>query len=216
MHDAVLLIAGDFLTVYPSTPGTYPWRRAVFVVAFCCSSLASLVAFAAEPVKWLPADPYRIQAGDVLTVSVWKEPDLQGDVLVRSDGGLSFPLTGDIVAAGMTVEELRAEIRKRLDEYVPDAAVTVALKASGGNRIYVLGKVNRPGEYPFGKPIDVMQAISLAGGMTPYASLNSIHILRRKAGGNQDAIPFRYSDVEQGTGLQQNILLVGGDTVVVP
>jgi polysaccharide export outer membrane protein len=161
-------------------------------------------------------EPYRIQAGDLLIVSVWKEQDLQAEVLVRSDGALSFPLTGDIDTSGMTVEQLRGEITRRLQPFVPEAVVTVALKASGGNRIYVLGKVNRPGEYPFGKPVDVMQAISLAGGMTPYASPNSIHILRRKQGGAQDAIPFRYSEVEQGQRLSQNILLRGGDTVVVP
>ncbi len=159
---------------------------------------------------------YRIQAGDILTVAVWKEPDLQGDVLVRSDGALSFPLTGDIAAGGMTVEQLRNEITKRLATFVPDAVVTVALKASGGDRIYVLGKVLRPGEFPFGKPVDIMQAISLAGGMTPYAAPNSIHILRRKPDGAQIAIPFRYSDVEQGSKLDQNILLQSGDTVVVP
>lgn len=182
--------------------------------------LVLLVAFrlaaAEEPVRAVPDDPYRIQAGDVLMVSVWKEPELQGDVIVRTDGALSFPLTGDILAAGMTIDNLRKEISQRLEEYVPDAAVAVALKAAAGNRIYVLGKVNRPGEFPFGKPIDVMQAISLAGGMTPYASPNSIHILRRGPGGRQDAIPFRYAEVEQGVGLEQNILLIGGDTVVVP
>ncbi len=174
-------------------------------------------AQAQEVAKPVPAqNAYRIQSGDILSVSVWKEADLQGDVLVRSDGGLSFPLTGDIAASGMTVEQLRTEIAKRLESYVPDAVVTVALKASGGDRIYVLGKVLRPGEFPFGKPIDVMQAISLAGGMTTYASPNSIHILRRKMGGGQSAIAFRYTDVEQGTNLEQNILLQGGDTVVVP
>jgi polysaccharide export outer membrane protein len=188
---------------------------------------AALFLAACVAGHWVPADaaedplvnffgPYRIQAGDLLTVSVWKEPDLQGDVVVRSDGGLSFPLTGDITASGMTVEQLRVEIAKRLEEYVPDAVVTVALKASGGNRIYVLGKVNRPGEFAFVKPIDVMQAISLAGGITPYASPNAMHVLRRKGGGYLDSIPFRYTEVEQGKGLEQNILLRGGDTVVVP
>jgi polysaccharide export outer membrane protein len=114
------------------------------------------------------------------------------------------------------MEDLRKEITRRLEKYVPDPVVTVALKQSGGNRIYVLGKVNRPGEFPFGKSIDVMQAISLAGGTTPYASLDEIRILRRKSGGSQDAIAFRYTEVERGRGLEQNILLMSGDTVVVP
>jgi polysaccharide export outer membrane protein len=193
-------------------------QRCRLPAAVLFASLLGLASAEAQEAAKPAAPPtaYRIQSGDILTVSVWKETDLQGDVLVRSDGGLSFPLTGDIPASGMTIEQLRAEIAKRLETFVPDAVVTVALKASGGDRIYVLGKVLRPGEFPFGKPVDVMQAISLAGGMTPYASPNSIHILRRKAGGSQSAIPFRYSDVEQGNDLDQNILLQGGDTVVVP
>jgi polysaccharide export outer membrane protein len=170
----------------------------------------------AERFTPVPSDPYRIQAGDVLSILVWKEPELQLEVLVRTDGGLSFPLAGDVLAVPLTIEELRQEIRHRLQKYIPDPVVTVALKQSGGNRIYVLGKVNRPGEFPYGRPLDVMQAISLAGGTTPYASLDSIKILRRKSGGNQDAIPFRYSDVEQGRGLDQNIILKSGDTVIVP
>ncbi len=205
---------GNRKIVSYSTPGARQ-RRIRATAQLCLLALASVAASAADTPS-PPPEPYRVHAGDVLIVSVWKEPDLQGEVLVRSDGGLSFPLTGDITAAGMTVEDLRQEITRRLEEYVPEAVVTVALKASGGNRIYVLGKVNRPGEFPFEKPVDVMQAISLAGGMTPYASPNSIHILRRLPGGRQDAIRFRYSDVEQGTSLEQNIVLRGGDTVVVP
>lgn len=178
--------------------------------------LLPLLARSAEPPGPAAAEPYRIQPGDILTVSVWKEPDLQADVLVRSDGGMSFPLAGDIVAANTTIEELRQEITSLLQKYVPGPVVTVALKQMGGNRIYVVGKVNRPGEFPYIKPLDVMQAIGLAGGTTSFASLNDIKILRRKAGGSQDAIAFRYSEVEQGKSLEQNILLKSGDTVVVP
>jgi len=178
--------------------------------------LLPMLARSAEPPSPVPADAYRIQPGDILTVSVWKEPDLQSDVLVRSDGGMSFPLAGDILAANITIEELRQEITRLLQKYVPGPVVTVALKQMGGNRIYVVGKVNRPGEFPYIKPLDVMQAISLAGGTTSFASVNDIKILRRKAGGSQDAIAFRYSEVEQGKGLEQNILLKSGDTVVVP
>src|SRR5262245_61475392 len=159
---------------------------------------------------------YQLQAGDVLAVSVWNEPALQSDVLVRLDDAVSFPLTGDISTRGMTVDDLRLEIAKRLQKFVPDPAVTVALKQSGGNRIYVLGKVNRPGEFEFNKALDVMQAISMAGGTTPYAAVDDIRILRRKPNGQQDAIRFRYSEVARGESLGQNILLASGDTVVVP
>jgi polysaccharide export outer membrane protein len=158
---------------------------------------------------------YTVQPGDLLTVSVWKEKDLQGDVLVRPDGGLSFPLAGDIQAIGHTVDEVRQLLEKGLKRYIPDPAVSVALKQIGGNFIYVIGKVNRPGQFPFSKPLDVMQALSLAGGMTPYAGVNEIRILQRDASGVR-AIPFHYSDVEKGRDLGQNIVLKSGDTVVVP
>lgn len=173
--------------------------------------LLSTLAAAAEPAP----PPYTIQPGDVLTVSVWKEKELQSDVLVRPDGGLSFPLAGDIQATGRSVDDVRQLIEKGLKRYIPDPAVSVALKQIGGNFIYVIGKVNRPGQFPFSKPLDVMQALALAGGATPYASVNDIRILQRDAAGVK-SIPFHYSDVERGRELGQNILLKSGDTVVVP
>jgi polysaccharide export outer membrane protein len=116
-------------------------------------------------------EPYRVQPGDILTVSVWKEDGLTGDVFVRPDGGLSFPLAGDIWATGKSIEDLRREITERLKHYMPQPVVTVAVKQIGGNHIYVLGKVNKPGDFQFTTPVDVMQALSLAGGATPYAAL---------------------------------------------
>lgn len=159
--------------------------------------------------------PYTLQPGDVLTVTVWREADLQREVLVRPDGGISFPLAGDIPALDLSVEQLRERITDRLKRFIPDPVVTVAVKQIGGNRIYVLGNVSRPGEYTFSRPIDVMQALSLAGGTTPFASLNEIVILRRD-NGKQRAIRFRYSDIEKGRELEQNIELRSNDTVVVP
>jgi polysaccharide biosynthesis/export protein len=158
---------------------------------------------------------YTIQPGDILTISVWKEPDLQAELLVRPDGGLSFPLVGDLRAEGLSVEQLQSLVTARLKKFIPDPVVTVSVKLIGGSRIYVLGKVNRPGEYPLYRPLDVMQALSLAGGTTPFASVNDIEILRRD-GVKQRAIGFRYGDVEKGKALDQNMLLKSGDTVVVP
>ena len=163
----------------------------------------------------IEAATYLIQPGDVLTVSVWKEPELQSEVLVRPDGGLSFPLVGDVKAAGLSLDDVRSVMDQRLRKYIPDPVVTVALKQIGGNRIYVVGKVNRPGEFPFTKPIDVMQALSLAGGATSFAALDDIQILRRE-GEKQSSLRFRYSAVEKGRELEQNVLLRSGDTVVVP
>jgi polysaccharide biosynthesis/export protein len=158
---------------------------------------------------------YVVQPGDVLQVAVWKETDLTADVLVRPDGGISFPLAGELPAAGHTVADLTAMLEKRIRKFEPDAVVTVVVKTASGNRVYVIGKVNRPGEFPLIGPIDVMQALSLAGGATPFADTNGIRILRRD-GKRQSSIGFRYNDVERGRKLEQNILLQSGDTVVVP
>ena len=158
---------------------------------------------------------YHVQPGDMLSVSVWKETDLTLEVLVRPDGGLSFPLVGDVAAKGKSIAALREEFTERLKRYIPNPVVTVAAKTINGNRIFVLGKVQKPGEYPFGEAVDVMQALSLAGGTTSFAALNDIVILHRE-NGQLRAIPFRYGEVEHGRGLAQNILLQSGDTVVVP
>ncbi|MDE2306041.1 MAG: polysaccharide biosynthesis/export family protein [Gammaproteobacteria bacterium] len=160
-------------------------------------------------------DAYHLQPGDVLQIEVWQEKDLQRDVLIRPDGGISFPLAGELTAAGRTVAELDEMIEQRIRKYVPAAVVTVAVKSTAGNRIFVIGKVQRPGDFPLIGPTDVLQALALAGGGTPFANMNDIRILRRN-GDRQTAKEFRYGDVERGRNLQQNILLHGGDTVVVP
>ena len=158
---------------------------------------------------------YHLQPGDVIEVSVWKEADLQREILVRPDGGLTFPLAGEVDTTGKSVENIRAILAERLQKYIPAPVVTVALKSIGGNRIYVLGKVNHAGEFPFANSVDVMQAIGLAGGTTPYAALNDIVILRRQ-NGRQQAFNFHYAEVARGRNLSQNIQLESGDTVVVP
>ena len=122
-------------------------------------------------------DTYKIQPGDVLDISVWKEEDLVKQVLVRPDGGMSFPLVGNIQAAGKSVAELQKTITERLTKYIPDPVVTVAMLKLDGNKVYVIGKVARPGEILANRYMDVVQALSMAGGMTPYAADNKITIL---------------------------------------
>ena len=160
-------------------------------------------------------DTYRIQPGDILEISVWKDEALLRTVLVRPDGGLSFPLVGDIQAAGMSVDELRLAVSEKLETYIPDPVVTVSIQQLNGNKIYVIGKVQRPGEFLANRYMDVVQALSVAGGMTPYAAANKIKILRRESG-KLSSIPFRYGDIEKGEDLEQNIILMSGDVVVVP
>ncbi|MBU2571344.1 MAG: polysaccharide biosynthesis/export family protein [Gammaproteobacteria bacterium] len=177
----------------------------------CCLLMAvSFGAIAQE------REAYLIQPGDVLEIMVWKEEGLMREVLVRPDGGISFPLAGDIVAQGKSIEQIEQELEARLDAYISEPVVIVAAKQLLGYKIYVVGKVNQPGEFIINSPVDVMQALSKAGGMTPFASVNSIQILRRDPDGNQRAIRFHYGDVEDGDDLEQNIILQAGDVVVVP
>jgi polysaccharide biosynthesis/export protein len=136
-------------------------------------------------------------------------------VLVRPDGGIAFPLAGAMQAAGKTAGQLQREITQRLEKFMADPVVSVAITKVAGNKIYVIGRVNKPGEYVTGRYIDVLQGLTMAGGLTPFAAENDIKIMR-KEDGKELVFPFRYSDMKKGVNLQQNILLKGGDVVVVP
>ena len=186
----------------------------VTILTLIVSSLALHTGtFAAEDSKVV--DHYKIQPGDVLLVSVWKEEDLIQEVIVRPDGQITFPLVGEAKAAGNSIENLRLLISERLKKYIPDPVVTVSVRQLAGNTIYVIGKVNRPGVFPIVRNVDVMQALSLAGGTSTYAALNDIKILRRE-NGQLRALSFKYAEVEKGKRLEQNVVLQAGDVVVVP
>ena len=158
---------------------------------------------------------YTVKPGDMLEISVWKEPDLQRNVLVRPDGQFSFPLVGEVDARGKTVSELNKLVSDRLTKYISDAVVTISVQEIKGNKIYVLGQVNKPGEFIVNPSVNIMQALSMAGGMTPFAATNDIIVLRGQ-GKQQNAMAFRYNDVVRGRSLDTNIELLSGDIVVVP
>jgi polysaccharide export outer membrane protein len=158
---------------------------------------------------------YKLHAGDSITVSVWKELELQRKVIIRPDGRFSFPLAGEVQAAGRNVDEVRLDIENKLKKLIPEAVVAVMVEDVAGNRIYVIGQVNKPGMYIMNPQLNVLQALSLAGGSTPFAKLDNISILRG-TGASQKSLPFRYDQVVEGKSLQQNIALESGDVVVVP
>lgn len=161
-------------------------------------------------------DPgYRLGAEDTLLVSVWKDEQLTREVVVRPDGMFSFPLVGDIQAEERTVEDIRGDLVKRLTKYIPNPNVSIAVTKVISYKVYVVGRVNKPGEFVIGHYTDVLQALSLAGGLTPFAAENEIKVMRRVRG-EQYAIPFRYGDVRKGRDLEQNIILQRGDVVMVP
>lgn len=158
---------------------------------------------------------YLLGPEDVLKVAVWKDEQLTQEMVVRPDGMITFPLIGEVAASGRTADDVRGEIAKRLTKYLPNPNVTVTVLKVLSYRIYVLGRVNKPGEYQAGHHTDVLQALSLAGGLTPYAAENDIKIIRRN-GVDEQVFPFRYADAQKGKDLRQNILLHRGDVVMVP
>ena len=158
---------------------------------------------------------YRINPEDVLEISVWKEEDLQKTVTVRPDGGITLPLVGNQQAAGKTTSELQADLTEAIDEFIPDPVVTVSVAEIRGYKVYITGQVTQPGEYLMGSYIDVLQALTMAGGVTAFADQNDIRIIRRQ-GGRTETLKFNYAQVQKGRNLEQNIVLKAGDTIVVP
>lgn len=183
-------------------------------------ALAALATVASSQAR-ADDDSYRINGGDQIHISVYGEQNLNDDVTVQPDGRVSFPLVGNITALGLTLEELQAKIADSLrqSQYFPNLTnneVTVALRKATGNSVSVIGQVKQAGTYTFDTRLDVMQVLSLAGGLTPFADKEGILILRRDASGKQVKIPFDYETVEEGDQLDANIILRGGDVVVVP
>lgn len=161
------------------------------------------------------AASYHLNPQDALRIFVWGEEELQREAAVQPDGSISFPLVGQVAAAGRTVDEVQAEIAERLDRFIPDAVVTVELLQASGSKIYVMGEVNHPGEYPLTGPLSIVQAISRAGGFTNYAATGRIRILRRGEG-EGTAMTVDYDRIASGRDPASNIDLKAGDTIIVP
>lgn len=161
---------------------------------------------------------YQINPGDVLSLEVWNEPTLSAEqLLVRPDGFISVPVVGEIQAGRHTVSEIEDAIATSLNKYLKDEpTIVVSVLGTAGSQVYVLGKVARPGAFPLRGPLDVTQALALAGGLNSFAAENKIKVLRRDTDGKQYSIRFRYGQVADGDNLESNILLQSGDVVLVP
>jgi polysaccharide export outer membrane protein len=185
--------------------------------------LAVLTGMAAAPV--LAADPpalvaqqtdYKIHAGDQLLVGVYDDPKMPPiTITVTPDGKFSFPLIGILMAGGKTPEQLRVEMETKLRKFVSEPVVTVSITEVKGNVAYVIGQVSKPGAIVMNPAVNVLQALSIAGGGNPYAKLDSIIVIRNSAGG-QRIMNFHYGQVANGKNLEQNVQLESGDVVVVP
>jgi polysaccharide export outer membrane protein len=166
---------------------------------------------------------YRIGPGDVLSVFVWKEPELSRDVRVRPDGYVTVPLMGDLFAVAKTPRGLAAELAQALSQFVNSPVVTVTLGDSSALRFYVVGQVGKPGEFPLVGRTTAMQALAIAGGFQEYAKTEEVKILRQElsvTGGRtktrEIVLPLNYKSMAQGQNLHQNFALKPGDVIVVP
>jgi polysaccharide export outer membrane protein len=158
---------------------------------------------------------YVIGADDVLDVSVWKEQELTRSLQVRPDGKISMPLLGDVQAAGLTPGQLAQNVSDKLKKYLTAPQVTVILTQINSQRVYVMGEVTRPGAYPVLPGMTVLQAISSAGGLTPFANSKKIFLMRDE-NHIQTKYPFSYKEVLDGRKAEENLPVKAGDTIVVP
>jgi polysaccharide export outer membrane protein len=158
---------------------------------------------------------YSIAPEDVLIIDVWKEPEISRTVPVRRDGKISLPLLNDVQAAGLTPTQLSSEIVEKLRATVIHPQVTVIVAQMSSLRIYILGQVTRGGAYPLVPDMTAVQALSIAGGPTPFAKLSKIYVMRTEDGKNK-MFPVNYKAIVSGHASQQNIQLKPGDTIVVP
>jgi len=162
-------------------------------------------------------DTYLIGPGDVLAVTVWKEPDISNKALpVRSDGKISLPLAGEIEASGKTPKTLEQDISTRLQAYISDPEVTVIVQEIKSRKFNILGQVTKPGAYLLTDSTTVLDAIAMAGGFRDFAKQKSIYVLRVKSDGTPEKLPFNFKEVVKGSYTARNIKLEPHDTVVVP
>ena len=169
-----------------------------------------------EPVRSATADPkYSIGAQDVLTIDVWKEPEVSRTVPVRMDGKISLPLVNDLQAAGLTPTQLSSEIAEHLRSVLVNPQVTVIVTQMNSQRIYIVGQVTHGGSLPLEPNMTAVQALSNAGGFTIFANLKKIYVLRSENGLEQK-LPVNYKEVISGRKPMGDIRLKAGDTIVVP
>ena len=190
--------------------------KKTLVMVMACIAVASVaVPLQAQETASQFGPDYLVGPGDVLEVSVWKEEALTKQVVVLPDGRISFPLIGEVQAAGRTLPDLKQEISKRMVKYAPKEEVNLEVKQVNSMLIYVIGRVNQPGRFALNTNVNVLQALSIAGGLNPFAKRNDIKIFRRE-GTATKVLPFRYDQVTDGEKLEQNITLQRGDVIVVP
>jgi polysaccharide export outer membrane protein len=161
-------------------------------------------------------DAYVVGADDVLSINVWKEPEVSRTVPVRSDGKISLPLAGEVQASGQTPLQLEKELASKLKSFISEPEVTVIVTEVKSQKFNILGQVSKPGTYPLTNASTVLDAIAIAGGFRDFAKQKSIYVLRQNPDGGQSRLPFNYKEVIKGKNSAQNIKLQPRDTIVIP
>lgn len=162
------------------------------------------------------AGQYRIGVDDLLSISVWHQPDLSRSVPVRPDGMISLPLVGEMQAAGKTTPELEAALRASLGQYIRDPELTVMVAQIRSQRVNIIGQVQHPGTFSLNQSMGVLDAIALAGGLRDFAKKKDIYVLRETGNGHRERLPYNYQAVLRGKAGAQDIMLMPNDTVVIP
>ena len=167
----------------------------------------------AEGTAGAPVDPksYKIGPEDVILVRVWREAELTSLYLVRPDGKITLPLVGDMVAAGLTPEDMAKSITEALSKIMVKPDVTVSVQQVNSKKYYITGEVNKTGQFSLVLPVSVLEALSLAGGLREFANGKKIVILR-----GSTRLKFNYNEVIKGKNLAQNIMVENGDYIIVP
>lgn len=192
----------------------------IALVMLCAALLcAATMSCGGSPTYNWPAENalgYKLGPGDVLKINVWKHDELSQQVTVRPDNAISLPLLGDVPATGRNVNEITSDISTRLKQFFQEnPPVTVQVSEVHSYRIYVIGEVQKGGEFTPAGEVSVLHGLALAGGFTRFANPDRIVIVRRDARGER-RIPFDFSAVVEKGDLQQNLALQTGDTVIVP
>src|SRR5215472_4341133 len=169
------------------------------------------------PVSSVPTkshdDSFVIGNGDVLAISVWKQPDISRSLPVRSDGKISLPLIGEVQASGRTPLKLEEDITAKLEPFLRDPEVTIIVEQINSQKFNILGRVVKPGSYPLTDPTTILDAIAIAGGCREFAKQKAIYVLRIGPAGTESRIPFNYQEVIKGKNVSQNIKLRPHDTI---
>ena len=207
LSSGLMAAMGQAATLPTAAPATLPTAAPAALPAAAPVSLP-----AAAPVS----SDYKIGIDDVLTVSVWQEPDLSRNITVRPDGKISLPLVGELQVVGETPVQLVAELKTDLARFIKDPELTVIVAEIRSRRINIVGQVAHPGTYAITQQMGVLDAIAEAGGLREFANKNKIYVLRETSAGERVRLKYDYRAVLSGKHDAQDLLLQLNDTVVVP